>query len=47
MRASLHVERRRAPRKALPLVRDSRRRTRQPRRHGLRTRCGYLPQVAF
>jgi hypothetical protein len=47
MRAILHVERRRAPRKSLAVVPRDSRRTRRPRRLGLHTPCGYLPALSY
>ena len=47
MRTILHVERRRAPRRAPAVAPRDSRRARQTRRHGLRGRCAYLPSVCY
>ena len=45
MRTILHLERRRAPRKAAPVAPRDSRRVRHLRRHSLRAPCGYLPSL--
>jgi hypothetical protein len=45
MRTILHAQRRRPPRKSLPVAPRDSRRARFPARHGMRTPCGYLPSL--